>query len=68
LREKICPEPFLVIMKRFSELEPGESIEAVLDSWRCVLLLVEAMKSTKTGVADVEEKDDYYYVRVTKLR
>ncbi|WP_180385429.1 sulfurtransferase TusA family protein [Pyrodictium delaneyi] len=58
LRGKICPEPYVRAMKLLEQAPKGSVLRIVMDSWRCVIMLVSAVKALgmKVDVAKHDEK------------
>lgn len=68
LRGRECPEPYIIVLRKFREMKPGDSITVLMDSWRCAFLLVESMKRMKIGKVDIMKENNYYVIRLTRLK
>lgn len=68
MRGRESPEPYIIVMRKFMNMKPGDSIEILMDSWKCAFLLVESMKAVKMGDVSIEKKDNYYVIKLTKVK
>ncbi len=62
-----CPIPFIRAIEEFSNVNEGETLEIVMDSKRCVELLEESVKTTRSGDIKVEEISPGIY-KVTLIK
>jgi|GEM_PF-1434828 hypothetical protein len=53
-RGKECPEGYVLVTRLLSKMNPGETIEVIMDSWRCATMI--AYEFAK--VASIEMKVD----------
>ncbi len=67
LRGRICPEPYIVVMRIFTDMKKGEELVALMDSWRCVVMVAEALRVSKMGKVDIEKKDNYYELKIVRV-
>ena len=49
-------------------MKPGDSMEVLMDSWKCAFLVVESMKAVKMGSVNIEKEDNYYVIKLTRLK
>ncbi len=68
LRGRECPEPYIIVMRKFMNMKPGDSMEVLMDSWKCAFLVVESMKAVKMGSVNIEKEDNYYVIKLTRLK
>ena len=57
LRGRICPEPYVRAMKLLEQAPRGAVLRLLMDSWRCVVMLVSAVKALGMKV-DVAKHED----------
>ncbi|BES80925.1 sulfurtransferase TusA family protein [Pyrodictium abyssi] len=57
LRGRICPEPYVRAMKLLEQAPRGAVLRLLMDSWRCVIMLVSAVKALGMKV-DVAKHED----------